>query len=294
VTDTRLLLPRGKRRRSRGWGLRVLAVVALASAGTALAQTPLDDPLDDHSARRLDRMEKVVRELRAIVFQGRETGAPVVVQPAETDSRISGISDRLNDLDHTLTRVNGELEVIRHDIDEARHENADLTARNASLATRLDADEKTLAAMTAPPPPPPPPDAPPAPAAASDAAGAFAAARALFAAGDNTGAEAALHDFVDRFGDSPRGPEARYLLAKTLIARHDWPEAATADIGAIRGWPRTRWAPDAVLDLARALTAMQKPADACQTLDELGRRYPKAAPQIQSGATSLRGQAKCG
>jgi hypothetical protein len=41
----------------------------------AFAQTPiLDDPLDDRSKRRLDNMEKVMRELRAIVFQGRDTG----------------------------------------------------------------------------------------------------------------------------------------------------------------------------------------------------------------------------
>ena len=58
------------------------STLALA-AQTAFAQTPMpmeEDPLDDRSRKRLDRMEKVVRELRAIVFQGRDTGQPVVVQ----------------------------------------------------------------------------------------------------------------------------------------------------------------------------------------------------------------------
>ena len=56
--------------------LAATAGLVLIASAPAFAQTPLGDPLDDHSAKRLDRMEKVVRELRAIVFQGRETGQP--------------------------------------------------------------------------------------------------------------------------------------------------------------------------------------------------------------------------
>ena len=47
-------------------------------------------------------MEKAVKELRAMVFQGRETGQPVVIQPADTDSQINALTDHLNDLDRTL------------------------------------------------------------------------------------------------------------------------------------------------------------------------------------------------
>jgi TolA-binding protein len=78
------------------------------------------------------------------------------------------------------------------------------------------------------------------------------------------------------------------------MARKAWPEAATADIGAIRGWPQTRWAPDAVLDLSRALAAMGKAADACQTLGELARRYPKAPATVARDARALKAQAACG
>jgi TolA-binding protein len=109
-----------------------------------------------------------------------------------------------------------------------------------------------------------------------------------------TAAEGAFRNYVDKFGDGPGGPEARYYLARTLIAREAWPDAATADIGAIRGWPHTRWAPDAVLDLSRALVAMGTTADACQTLDELGRRYPKPTSSVLKGTAAVRAQAKCG
>lgn len=268
------------------------ALLVTLAVAPVLAQTPIDESLDEHSAKRLDNLEKVVRELRAIVFQGRETGAPVVIQPAETQGQINSVSDRLNDLDRTLTRMNGEMEVVRHDLDQARQDNSDLRAQVAALKQEVGALEQRLAPPPAPAPAAAPPEQAP-PQAANDPVQAFAAARTLWQSGDNAGAEAAFRDFTDRFGDNARAPEARYYLGKILLARQAWPEAATAEIGALRGWPQSRWAPDAVLDLARALTALGKKTDACQTLAELGRRYPKAPTSVLSGARTLRRQAAC-
>jgi tol-pal system protein YbgF len=283
------------RSRLRVTGSAAALVLLVTVGGTAVAQTPVDDTLDAHSARRVDNLEKVVRELRAIVFQGRETGAPVVIQPAETQGQINALTDRLSDLDRTLTRVNGEMEVVRHDLDQVRQDENDLRAQNATLKEEVRALEQKLQGLTALAPPPPPAAAGAAPVEpVNDPAAAFTAARTLWQAGNNAGAEAAFRDFTDRYGDSPRAPEARYYLGKTLVARGAWPEAATADIGALRGWPQTRWAPDAVLDLSRALVGLGKTADACKTLDELGRRYPKALPSVLTGAKSVRHQAACG
>jgi TolA-binding protein len=231
-------------------------------------------------------MEKAMKELRAIVFQGRETGAPVVVQPAETQGEIAAQGDKINDINQTLARLNGELEVIKHDLDQSRQESADLRAANATLTGQVAALEKAVKDLTPPPAPPPPPTPP-------DPAAAFAAAKAKFDAGDTAGAEAAFRDYTDHFGDGPDGPEARYYLARTLIARQAWPDAATAEIGAIRGWPHTRWAPEAVLGLSRALVAMGKSADACQTLAELTRRYPGATAAQRKSAAAVRAQAQC-
>ena len=204
------------------------AVILVVGAGHALAQVSLDEPLDERSSKRLDRMEKAVKELRAIVLQGRETGTPVVVQPADTQSQIAGLGDKINDLTQTLARVNGELDVIKHDLDEARRAITDLRAENVTLKDRVTAVEAAAKAATAAPPP-----APAAAAPGPDPAEVFAAAKATFDAGDMTAAEAAFRDYVDKFGDGPGGPEARYYLARTLIAREAWPDAATAEIGAI-------------------------------------------------------------
>jgi tol-pal system protein YbgF len=268
----------------------------LIMAGAGLAQTTLDDSLDAHSAKRLDNMEKVVRELRAIVFQGRETGQPVVVQPADTQSQISALTDRVNDLDHTLTTLNGQMEVVRHDLDQSRADNGDLRGRIAALKEEVDALQQKLAVLSAPPPPPAALPAAPAPQAATppdDPATDFAAARRLWQSGDATAAEAAFRDFSDRYSDNALAPEARYYLAKTLLARQAWAEAATADIGAIRGWPKTRWAPEAMLDLSRALAGIGKTSEACQTLDELPRRYPKPTPAVTRDMRALRAADRC-
>jgi TolA-binding protein len=277
--------------------LAAAACAILAGAApTALAQVSLDEPpLDEHDAKRVDRIEKAVRELRAIVFQGRETGAPVVVQPADTEGQINRVTDRLNDVDQTLAKLNGELEVIRHDLDQSHRDVEDLRSANATLREQVTSLQKTVQALSAPPPPAAPSAeaAPPPAPAAADPATQFAAARAALEQGDMATAEAGFRAYIDQAGDGPRGPEARYYLARTLIARHAWPEAATADIGAIRGWPHTPWAPAAVIDLSRALVAMDKAQDACQALGELSRRYPKAPPTVLKEAVRLRAEARC-
>ncbi len=270
------------------WLTPVLAAAFLTvGAGQALAQVSLDEPLDEHAAKRLDRMEKAMKEIRAIVFQGRETGAPVVVQPAETQSQVAGMGDKINDINQTLARLNGALEVIKHDLDQSRQEAVDQRTANAVLREQVASLQKAAKDLTPAPPPPV------AAATPSDPAAAFAAAKTAFDAGDKASAESGFRDYVDRYGEGPGGPEARFWLAKTLMARRAWPDAATAEIGAIRGWPRTRWAPEAVLDLSKSLVAMGKTEDACQTLDELTKRYPKAAPTVLKGAVAVRAKAQC-
>jgi tol-pal system protein YbgF len=279
--------------------------LALAVAAPSFAQTPMD-PLDTRDARRLDRMEQVLRELRAIVFQGRDSGKPVVIQPAETDYQLQELTRRLADLEQALTKVNGQLETQAHDLSDARRQVDVLRRDNKDLADRAAALEARIAQPQAAPSPggptgpaPAPGDqgaglagAPP-PAAGSGASEAFNHAHDLLLSGDYAGAEAGFQDYISRFGDGPRGPEAHYWLGKTLSARSAYSEAAGAYIAAIRGWPKTAWAPEAVVELSRSLIQIKKPEDACQTLAELARRYPKAPPAVMNRAAAARAQAKC-
>ena len=277
------------------WLAALLAPLLVALAVPALAQTPMpDDPLDDRSVKRVERMEKVVRELRAIVFQGRDTGKPVVVQPAETEAQILTLVERIGDLEQTLQRLNGQNETLTYDLDQSRRASAEQKTRGDALEVRLAALEarlstvETAAVQTAPAAETPAPPAPPA-----DPAAAFKQARQFLLDGDYTNAEAAFSAYVANYADTPRAPEARYWLGETLFVREAYGDAAGAYLGAVRGWPQTSWAPDATLKLSRALVALKKPADACKTLDELARRYPKAPPAVISRAASTRVAAKC-
>lgn len=270
---------------------RLALPLALALVSTtALAQTPMD-PLDARDARRLDKMEQVVRELRSIVFQGRDSGKPVVVQPAETDYQLQEVSRRMADLEQSITRMNNQLEAATRDADLAKRDAEALRAENRALNDRLSSLESRALADTVAPP-----DGlagGPAPTAGLPAADAFSQSRQAMLAGDYAAAEAGFRDYVDRHGDTAKAPEARYWLGKTLSARGANADAAGAYIAAIRGWPKTSWAPDAVLELSRSLIALKKPTDACATLAELSKRYPNAPAGVQSRAAQARGQAKC-
>jgi len=264
------------------------------TAAPAFAQTPMADPLDIRDARRLDRMEKVIRELRAIVFQGRDIGKPVVVQPAETDYQIQELTRRAADLEQTLRRLNGQIETLTNDVAQSRRAADAAQAQTKALTDRL----TVLEQQGAPPAPPPaaPGDQPPAPPAAdtgASATDAFSQSRQLMLSGDYDAAERSWQDFVTRYADHPKAPEARYWLGKTLAVRGAHNDAAAAYIQSIRGWPQASWAPDAVVELARELNALKKPAEACQMLGEFDRRYPKAVASVKSRAAVARSQAKC-
>jgi tol-pal system protein YbgF len=274
----------------------VPALTSVALPSMAVAQTAMPDPLDDRSVKRLDKMEKVVRELRAIVFQGRDTGKPVVVQAAETDAQIAALSEKLADLEQTLTRLNGQNETLTHDLDQARRANDSEKTRADALDQRLAALEKRLAdqeaAAAAAAAAPPAATAVAAP-TSSDPNTAFKSARQLLLDGDYGAAEQAFAGYVEAYPDSAKAPEARYWLGETQFVREAYSDAAGSYLGAVRGWPQTSWAPDAVLKLSRSLVALKKPADACKTLDELAKRYPKAPTAVTAKATSTRVQAKC-
>lgn len=262
----------------------------------AHAQTPIDDTLSKRDARRLDEMEKAVREMRAIVFKGRDTGKPVTVEIGDTDARLGELSARISDLEQSLTRVNGSLETTAHNLEEAKRANAGLRDQLKALSDRLAALEQKQAEAAAPPPAAGPAQG--ADAASSEPQGdptaAFTEARRLMLGGQYDQAEAAFREYVATYPDAPKTPEARYWWGKTLSVRGAHADAATAFIGAIRGWPTTSWAPDAVVELARELVALKKSSDACQALAELPKHYPKTSAAVRARAAETRAQAKCG
>ena len=293
MKKTRLLAP----------ALGALAIVlAVQVASSVRAQ---DQGYAEAPDKRLDRIEKQLREVRSIVLQAHATGAPVEIKESGPDPQVLSLASRFDDMDQSLRRVTGQIETLEHDLRIARQDAGDAKAQAAALSARLDRVEQQLAA--APPSPGPQaqggPDgglagqaaaggAPP-PGPQVDAKTAYANARQLLLDGDYKGASAAFQDYVDRFPDTASARPARYWLGETKYIQEDYPGAAAAYLGAIRGWPQTQWAPDAVVKLSLSLAQLNKPKEACGALAEFARRYPAASPAAKDRASAARQKIAC-
>jgi tol-pal system protein YbgF len=288
--------------------LKALAVVALLAATAPAARAQ-----DTDASRRLDRLEKQVRELRAILFQGRDTGQPVEVKPAGPDPAVTALQTRLDAMDDQLRQVKGQLEVLTHDADEARQTSASVRDEAGELKGELKDLSDRVARLEGqggvglppapgaiPPPPTPAPVVPPqdatAAAQASDAgrlggptsgpaappppaappstpAAAYRAAHALITSGDYAGASNAFQDYLTRYPSAKNAPEANYWLGESDYAREDYQDATPAYARALKGWPHMAWAADATVKLARSLAETSRGAEACAALSEFDHRY---------------------
>jgi len=280
--------------------------LALGSATTGLAQSKTDDAVE----RRIRDLDKQVRQLRDIVLQARDTGQPVQVRLATgPDPALETLQMHVDDLEQAARTRNEQIETLAHDLAIARKDASDAHAQATALEGRLarlearlkaiDSAEATAVAAARPAAPAagggqaPGPSAAP-PGSTADAGGdAFKHAKRMLLDGQYAAASVAFQNFVETYGDTANGPEARYWLGETLYIRGLYADAAAAYIGSIRGWPQDSWAPDAVVKLARTLIALNKTPDACRTLDEFSRRYPMASASTKTRAADARTAAKC-
>jgi tol-pal system protein YbgF len=285
--------------------LALSTTALLFASGAALAQAEAGDaprPDQGRSDDRIDRIEKQLREVREIVLQARSTGQPVEIKEAGPDPQVTALSAKFDDMGQTLQSLNGEVETLTHD-DEQAHRDADAAkAEVAALADRVDKLEKQVAAMaTAAPPPqaaadtgqPPAADASPPP-GGGDPKAAYASARKLMMDGDYPAAASAYQDYLDHYPKDSSAPEARYWLGETKYAQGDVAGAAIAYIAAIHGWPQTPWGADAAVKLSLSMLALNKPVQACAALADFDRHYARASAAEKARAEGARVKAKCG
>ena len=267
--------------------LATAAVLALTGASIAPASAQ-----DNGGSRRLDQLEKQLRELRAIVFQGRDTGQPVEVRPAGPDPAVTALQQRFDGLDDTIRQLKGQLEVLTHDADEARtnaaavrDQNGELRGQLTDLSARVARVEAQLApgaAAGVPPPPsgdiPPPPVAGPAP---SPSAAATAAAQA----GDTgqLGGPSSTPNAPPppAAAAPPPGPAAEttpagaYRAARALITAGDYAGASSAFQDYLTRYPSARNTPEAYYWLGESDYAREDYADATPAYAHALKGWPK-------------------
>jgi tol-pal system protein YbgF len=276
----------------------LFALSMSGAAGQAMAQAdPLTDPLPralgQQADRRLDRLEQTVREIRAIVYQGRDTGQAVVVQPAGTQAQVDLLVGRVGDLEETLRRVNGQIDTLSTEIGSMRRdsqrnaEDARLQRETSDrILARLDSIDQQLQARIAEQ------QAQQAALAADPVAG-FDAAMQLYVSGQNRAAAEAFRTWIAANPDAEDAAEANYYLGESLYKQSSYTDAAIAYIAAIRGYPKTPWAPDAMVKLGVSLIETRRNPEACGILGELNTRYPRASTALKTQATQARQRARC-
>ncbi len=276
--------------RTRNALISVLGVILIAGTTTVVAQTAPLEPIQ-WDKRRLDQLDRNVRRLERAVTQRNAAGQPVIIEPdpevVALQGRVGLMDRRLSDVEATVQRVNGDLERLTFQLDEATRDNGALTTRLADAEGRLRAIEQAAAReaeLSAPIPTTSP---------TGDAARDLTAAARL-AASDPARGDRALQAVIAAWPDTPQAQEASSRLGDLRVSAGDHAGAVSAYAAALRGWPTTPWAPATTLELANALNATDRKTQACTALTEFGRRYAEAAtPGVRTRAAEARTRIGC-
>ncbi|MDP3803381.1 tol-pal system YbgF family protein [Brevundimonas sp.] len=276
--------------RSRNALVTLLGVVLIAGTTAVVAQTAPLEPVQ-WDKRRLDQLDRNVRRLERAVTQRNAAGQPVIIEPdpevVALQGRVGLMDRRLSDMEATVQRVNGDIERLTFQLDEATRDNGALGTRLRDAEGRIRAMEAAAAReaeLNAPIPTTSP---------TGDAARDLTAAARL-AAGDPARGDRALQTVIAAWPDTPQAREASSRLGDLRVSAGDHAGAVSAYATALQGWPAAPWAPATTLELANALNATDRKTQACTALTEFTRRYAEAAsPAVRARAAETRTRLGC-
>ncbi len=97
-------------------------------------------------------------------------------------------------------------------------------------------------------------------------------------------AQSALEQFLQGNGQHSLAGNAKYWLGETFYVRGDYQSSALIFAEAYREYPDSQKAPDNLLKLGMSLANLGDVENACGTLSELLRIYPRAASSIRGRA----------
>jgi tol-pal system protein YbgF len=103
---------------------------------------------------------------------------------------------------------------------------------------------------------------------------AYEAGYGLYKAGNYASAVKAFQDFVKKFPDSVRVPNANYWLGSAQLAMKDYKNALDTYQGYLKDFPEARRSADVMYGIARCEYGLKKPITARKTLRKLVAKYP--------------------
>lgn len=110
---------------------------------------------------------------------------------------------------------------------------------------------------------------------------------------DYAAAETSFSGLLARFPNDPLAGNAQYWLGETYFYRGQFKPAAAAFLKGYQTYSRSPKAPDSLLKLAMSLDRLGQKDAACASFLELNSRFPNAAPDVKSRASSERQRLGC-
>ncbi|MDI7775280.1 tetratricopeptide repeat protein [Asticcacaulis sp. EMRT-3] len=255
-------------------------------------QPPTDSTVWD--AKKLQRLDRNVRKLeRSVQHVENKSSPPILIEPdpevVALQATVDSLSRKQDQLNQAVTQLTGQLEDAQHNNQLLTQQVSALTARTDTLIKRADladAHLKDIDAQLAPPPPPPP--------TTGSAEGDFEQAFNLMTSGKTDDSERAFEAFTTTWPEATQLPEAWYRLGQLRAMKSDVNGAIAAYATALKGWPKTSWAPEATVRLAGVLSDANRPKDACAAISQFDKVYARAATaETRALSKDLKAKDKC-
>jgi len=116
---------------------------------------------------------------------------------------------------------------------------------------------------------------------------------AALARRDYVTAEASAREVLGTAKATPRGYDAQFLLAQSLLGQKNYAQAAVAYDDTYNRSKQGSRAADSLLGLAVSLNALDQKRSACAALDNLQAQFPSPRPDIVQHVAALRSTAGC-
>lgn len=189
-------------------------------------------------------------------------------------------SDHMLPLLSRISAIEAENRELRGQLEETQHQLSTLSKQmdtlNADIEYRLNPESTSSMPLPLPPSQPPIEDEVSL-SSGSDADQEYEKARAFLEQGDYEAAERAFAAFVASHPKNKSAGAAQYWLGVTFFVRGEHEKAVAAFAKGYKNYPKSPKAADNLLKLAKSLSALDRKADACTTLDQLASEYPKAS-----------------
>lgn len=197
--------------------------------------------------------------------------SPATLYAQDNAELIATLINRVGELENEQRNLHGQLEEVRHDLSMVQKK---METLNADVDLRLSSPDSGLDSLTMIVPEPD--EKEPHFSSPKHAEEEYEIARTLLEKGDYAAAEKAFAAFVTAHSTHDAAGAAQYWLGVTYFVRSQYEKAAASFAKLYKTYPKSAKAPDGLLKLAKSLSALERKADACTTLDQLSKDYPKA------------------